>query len=769
MSSRRTMSARWPLSALAAAACLSLACSSVLVPESSSLCTSDEECPAGQQCNLQIGGLCEPEPTGLPPRSVLGFAIEEFASDAVVDVLACDPVTSTTGNELVLRRDDLFQRLRLSYREVVESVGDTCPAGYASTSQDPSLCEGAFDAALSLAQPSRLGGLPITTTAPYTPEAIGSMAEDGAVPTVEIEWPRSFDIGDDQPLRLVAVDARDDTLPGEYQRAPVNAVGHREGTGTEELALGIVARKRCQRRLLGDIRDYGGTSVDGDQRVEIRFAEPVASSATVVPYETATPCANDSQCPSGEACNPGLGRCGLALEGTLAATPVTTSTTQFSSPLFTHCEPDAQPDTMSFQVRYGPIGAIPSAPTLVAAIDQTLDAGLIGDPLPKTDPLAAPLCVPPWPAATRKTLSLEAPPVTVIDATGATNALRCCDMSECLPAEGVSAVTSTETSPTACTNVGDLSVTSTVTEETLGITAAQWEADGCAPWVSQSDGSIGRHVISVVTIAGEDPPPTDASYCQDGACEVWMSGTTGAPKTYRIDITPPQSALFQSTSVDLVIDDAVGEEIPPITLRPRTLLRGTVSCAPTVAGCVVAGATVIAERLRASPESDGPALRPFLFSQTVLEDGSFVLPVNPGLYVFTTLPPEGQPGGPADFAIVDAREGAPGVQISASQVPSIEVTDGTELLSGRSVRLQLRNFDFSARVLPYDLGSWRSQPDWPTDDDNQPRYDLNDPETCYATTDRGCTIRQITVGSVRPLTSNRAEFTVRSRGGSACP
>ena len=113
------------------------------------------------------------------------------------------------------------------------------------------------------------------------------------------------------------------------------------------------------------------------------------------------------------------------------------------------------------------------------------------------------------------------------------------------------------------------------------------------------------------------------------------------------------------------------------------------------------------------------------------------------------------------YAILDSFLGAGAIEELMRSVHAV-------IRAGRSVRLQLREFDPTTRVLPFDLGSWASQPDWPTDQLGNPIADLNDPSTCYGPPDRGCAIRQIN-GGVQPLSSARAEFTVRDRGSASCP
>lgn len=741
------------------------ACSTLETPPQDSLCNTDADCPPGQQCNLQIGGLCESEPQGLPPRAVLGFAVEDIAAGASVEVLACDEVVTTSSNELVLRRPWLFQTVALRLREFVERVGDVCPVGYDQSDADPGTCEAFIPGSFDLSQPSRLGRIPVTSGAVFDSMS-SAEGEDGSQPLpAEVTWPIDFGLGDDAPFLVAATDRRDPESPGQWDRASIWRVVHREQTSGVTLPLSVDVRRRCQRQLTGSVREFGGAASPGEQRVELTFGESVASRSSVLPAGSETPCVSDTQCPPGEACNPSLQTCGVDLRGFNASVAVEAS--PFTTPLFTHCEADAQPMKLDLGVRYGPVGATPTAPTMFAGFVQPLDPGLLGDPLPKTDALPGDLCLPPWSASSPYAVELSASPVEVIAATADSDAWRCCDTGECLPQSGLEGATPPGETPLGCPGFSSMSLTSALLTDSLGVEPDVWEADGCLPLFPRPDGSVGRHLVSVSLVEETQTPPAADSYCQGSTCTLLMSGTPDATRTYRVDVEQPASSFLRSSSF-LVDAGDPGQPLPPLTLEPRTILRGQVTCADGVEGCVVPGSTVIAERLRLVEEEDTTVLGPFIFSQAVLDDGSFFLPVNPGAYVFTTIPPAGLPGAPGDFAIIDARPGSDGVKISAAGVNFVDVGRDAVIRPGRSVRVQLREFDPTTRVLPFDLGSWASQPDWPTDQLGNPIADLNDPSTCYGPPDRGCAIRQIN-GGVQPLSSARAEFTVRDRGSSSCP
>jgi hypothetical protein len=748
------------LALLVSPACSDLRDYTVFTP-----CVDDTDCPAGQQCNTQLGGLCEPEPQGLPPRSVLGFVIDDPVLGEEVELLACDPQVSVGSTELSVLRDNLFQTIQVGYEETVEAVAGVCPSGYAPQSGDPSICVGVFPADIAMSQPSRLGRLAITASATLVPDP----AVEDSANNVDVVWPRSFGTDAEIPLTLALTDARSDTDQGEFARQAVRSGIRRDGAQTRPPDLGILvtSRKRCHRRLTGTVRSYmGGVSPD-ENRVELLFEEPIAATNSILPPGNPSVCVSDGDCPPGQACNLASGECGLDLRDVVASTTVAEGQLSFETYVYSHCEPDAQPSGIMFESRYGPLGASPEAPTMYAAFEQPLDIGLIGDPLPKTDSVPGAMCLPPWPSSSAVTLNLTAPPVTVIEGTSPATTWTCCSIDDCFPSDGPLEEQVPGDPPDRCDGFSTMTLTSDVTVEGLGIDEVDWLADGCLPWAPRTDGTIGRHTVTVTPLDADTPPTPGSSYCIDGACEVRLSSSVATPRTYVISIEQPVGALVRSESFTIALDGAEPSQTE-FELRPRTILQGQVTCASNLGECQTAGATIIAERLRIDGEDQTTVLRPYVYSQTSREDGQFFLPVNPGVYVLTTLPPAGQVGGPADLAIIDAREGSPDVTISGSGAPRLDVNRGTELLVGYTVRLRLNKFATSARVLPYDLGSWRAQPDWPRDSEGVALFDLNHPDTCYSGSQRGCVIRQVNAG-VRPLATSRAEFTVRSRGTSACP
>ena len=748
-----------------AAVTTSAGCSDLFDNTAFTPCAGDADCPTGEQCNIQLGGLCEPEPVGLPPRAVLGFVVDDPVLGEEVELLACDPEVSAGTTELSVLRSDLFQTLSVSYEETVEATSGVCPSGYEPRRDDPSVCSSQFPADVGLSQPSRLGRLTITTSATLTLDPGG----DTMASNVEVVWPRSFGSPDELPFTLAVTDTRDDNDPDEFARPPIRSVVHRDTPGAtpSKLDLLVTSRKRCHRRLTGAVRPFMGANTTDEYRVELLYDEPVAATNSVLPAGTSGVCVGDDDCGPGEACNASSGLCGIDLRGVVAGATVAEGQQSFAAYVYSHCEEDAQPSSLSLQSRYGPLGGSPSGPTMYADFMQPLEIGSIGDPLPKTDPLPDDLCLPPWPAPSAVAFELVAPPVTVIEGATPDTTWTCCTIGDCFPGEGPYEDQAPGDPPDRCGGFSTMTLTSDLMEDQFGLDEAAWVADGCLPLSPREDGTIGRHTVTVTALDAESPPPSDASYCVDGACQALLSASLSAPRTYALSIEQPVGALSRSESFEI----SLGGSEPPQTsfeLRPRTILQGQVTCASNLNECQTAGATVVAERLRVAGEDTATVLRPYVYSQTSRADGTFFLPVNPGVYVLTTLPPAGQVGGPADLTIIDAREGSPEVTVSATGTPFVSVSRGTQLLVGHTVRLRLNKFGSGARVLPYDLGSWRSQPDWPKDAEGAPLFDLNLPDTCYSGSQRGCVIRQVNAG-IRPLATSRAEFTVRSRGSSDCP
>ena len=757
--------ARWPLLALTGCLVIIVSCSNLLDNSAFSPCAGDSDCPVGEQCNIQLGGLCEPEPQGLPPRAVLGFVVEDPVLGEEVELLACDDQVAASTAELSVLRSHLFQILRVDYKETVEAIGGVCPSDYQSETATPTLCTGIFPADIVLTQPSRLGRPPLSTSGAFVPNTSESEADN----SVGLVWPRSFGTQAELPLVLSVADGRDEDEPGEFSRSLIRSTVHRADAATvaTDLPLFVTGRKRCHRRLTGNVRTFMGGLPAEEQRVELLFGEPVASMTTVLPKGQADVCITDNDCESGEACNTATGSCGLDLRDVVAASTVSPPQGSFEMYVYNHCEENSQPTALSFEARYGPLGGSPAAPTMYAAFDQPLDIGLIGDPLPKTDALQADLCLPSWPALSPVAITVLAPPVTVIEGSTSESTWTCCTIDDCFAGSSAIGEQTPAEPPGDCGGFSTMSLSTNLLAEELPFSDAEWAADGCLPLSPREDGAVGRHTVTVALLDSGTSPPTVGSYCVGGACQVQLSSSSTMPRSYSIVIEQPIGALTRSEAFTISLDSSD----PPLTefaLKPRVILKGQASCAPGLDGCENVGATIIAERLRMPGEDAAQVLRPYVFSETSLDDGHFFLPVNPGVYVLTTLPPEGQVGGPADFAIVDAREGSPDVTVSASGTPFVTVTRGTELLVGHSVRLRLNKFGSGARVLPYDLGSWGSQPDWPKDEEGVALFDLNLPETCYSGAQRGCVIRQINAG-IRPLATSRAEFTVRSRGSSACP
>jgi hypothetical protein len=274
------------------------------------------------------------------------------------------------------------------------------------------------------------------------------------------------------------------------------------------------------------------------------------------------------------------------------------------------------------------------------------------------------------------------------------------------------------------------------------------------------EGILGRYqsTVSGTTI--------DTACDAEGRCTMLAATGDGtAPRAHRLTLVQPRESVFRSDVLDVSIP-ADEDALPAIELRPRVQLRGQVVCAPDIPGCTPSDAIVFAERLRLDGdegfgiEAEDTVLAPYVFSIAALADGSFSLPVNPGVYVVTVFPAPASRGGPGRFVVLDLRDDAPGVDL-VEGVPVLGLADPLVIEAGRTVRISLQDFSAITRVFAFDTGTWALQGDVPVD--------LNAPGTCWNDDPTlGCVIRALNQG-VALYASGKTEFTVRDRGTSNCP
>jgi hypothetical protein len=266
--------------------------------------------------------------------------------------------------------------------------------------------------------------------------------------------------------------------------------------------------------------------------------------------------------------------------------------------------------------------------------------------------------------------------------------------------------------------------------------------------------------------------PFDTTSCvTDDPCQIALSaGTSGLE--YALRIEPPVGSLVRSVTLPpQVIDtNTPGVVAPPLAYR--VLLRGRVELAPLLDAdgnedltirCPV-NAEVMAERLRVPGEDTSTIVGPYFYSartipgSLVCEPGSshasFVLPVNPGVYLVTALPQTGSQGGPAKITVLDLREGSELVD-SSGPMPIADLPDPIVMEPGTLVTIELDNFDRSSAATPLDLAGWMPI-------DGYPELDLNRPDTCHGAIDRGCEIRRLRPkGGLSPTQEQYVKYLTR--------
>jgi hypothetical protein len=278
-----------------------------------------------------------------------------------------------------------------------------------------------------------------------------------------------------------------------------------------------------------------------------------------------------------------------------------------------------------------------------------------------------------------------------------------------------------------------------------------WEDLGCLP-IEPEDADAGVAAIMVSTPS-----------CTESPCTFELGrGPADAPPSYRLRVEPPVGSVLASKVADVhLVNDSFGR----IGLSQRPLIRGVVKlpeslCDAAEGDCGAERAVVMAERLWMPDDDPAGVLAPHFYSAETFYDpitqtqGAFVLPVNPGVYVFTVLPAGVRNGGPAPIQVLDMPEG---------HVEQLEIT----LDLGVTVSIRMRGFDRDASVLPLDTGTW-SGIDHPAGDGRT--LDLNDPDECYPVGGtQGCRIRAL-VPPGRQLFLNQVDETgfIARKGSAAC-
>ncbi|KIG12293.1 hypothetical protein DB30_01634 [Enhygromyxa salina] len=709
-------------------------------------CEDDIDCGDDAVCSLALGSICVPEAP--PPRTVIGLDIQE--GNVRIELEGCDPEVSrqVQGTELrVEKHDSLVKSYRLRANEVhsvLNCGGSSCEDGVCD--ETTLTCTKPSDALLGLSMISRLGLAELTSpqktyltvTDPPQPEGV-------LPPPVEFIWP-SYDSSNETAhaaLRLRVTPPLEAPTRSQYQRVIAEDA---------EADLETAAVIRCQRAIFGNegsVRTLAGVPVSG-ANVEFIHNEPIATSATVI--GTGASCVDTEDCLPGWACN-AAGTCGLDLTGVSAGSSVSIEDPPGAlAPAFLHtyCEGIVAP--VEPLIRHFRVSVTPPASTGLPNAIYSLAQGFIDPPQPgiftevniQDIDGAEGLCLPNWQPPQTISFSLSGAPVPLTETELGVYA--CCS-TECLPN------TETEGGPTPPPTIETCQNFDTARFETRWYheDLVTWAIAGCIPTASYNDGSSGGVVRNI-------------DECPDDGCSVDLSPgeLEEASRMYRVSIVQPVGSVFRSQTFQVAVDPET-TSFEPFELEPRVLVRGQIACASDSDNCNAENAIFAAERLRAdTDDSDLPG--PFYFQGRVDATGSFVLPLDPGLYVVTAYPAVGQSGGPAPFEVLDLREGSPELT-SVGGVLNAVLSKPLELDDGVLVRVQLSGFDVSTRVTPLDTGSWASQASFP------PAFDLNAPLTCHGSSSRGCVIRRIrpTDTPIPLLISGRFEFTTRDRGSDQCP
>ncbi|PRQ07357.1 hypothetical protein ENSA7_30690 [Enhygromyxa salina] len=708
-------------------------------------CEDDIDCGDGAVCSLALGNICVPEAP--PPQTVIGLDIQE--GNIRIELRGCDPEVSrqVQGTELRVEKHDSLVKSYSVRANEVQSVlncgGNSCEDGVCD--EDTLTCTRTSDALLGLSMISRLGLAELTSPQKSYVTAPDPPLPEGELPApAEFTWP-SYDSTEAKAhaaLRLRVTPPLEALTRSHYQRVIAE-------DAAPELETSAVIR--CQRAIFGNegsVRTLAGTPVSG-ANVEFIHNEPIATSATVL--GTGAACVDTEDCLPGWACN-GAGTCGLDLTGVSAGSSVSIEDPPGAlapAYLHTYCEGIVAP--VEPLIRQFRVSVTPPASTGLPNAIYSLAQGFLDPPQPGTLTEvniqdvdgATSLCLPDWQPTQTIAFSLSGTPVALAETDLGVYA--CCS-TECLPSA------ETEDGPTPPPSIESCQSFDNARFDTRwhNLDLVEWAVAGCIPTATYSDGSSGGVVRNV-------------SECADEGCSVDLSpGMLDDPgRKYTVSILQPVGSVFRSQTFQVTVDPET-TSFEPFELQPRVLLRGQISCASGADGCSAENAIFAAERLRADTDgSDLPG--PFYFQARVDANGSFVLPVDPGLYVVTAYPAVGQSGGPAPFEVLDLREGSPELT-SVDGVWNAIVAEPFELDDGVLVRVQLSGFDVSTRVTPLDTGSWASQSNFPAE------IDLNAALTCHGSSSRGCLIRRIrpTDTPISLLISGRFEFTTRDRGSDQC-
>lgn len=768
---------------LAALLATPLACSTLAEVEPIDKCVSDDECDAkipGQVCG---GGICY-DPS-LPARAVLGVDVlgsGQGSTNLRVELRGDDAATLRIDRTPIRYSVSLDDR-KLENDKVVPGVRDqlniSLSETYTTADKNKSI---ALPGSLTLSQASRLGRDPVVSN-PLRFEVVDPMTMQAIEdPLVSLPWAR-YDRdkdGNDIPL-LIAINLDngldEDTFMQINRGLVYRQLVRPQLAGVGNYTFVMQTRRECHRGVHGTLRLTDGSVPSTPVDISFRHArrDPAAGPICDPAPETGTPaicspqtiaaldslpecitandcprpygchssgdskrcgCDSDDECPLGQVCELTSKRCALDL-GDLPAIKSVSSTVdtvnEYQAWIYTYCESNLEADReMELIVSATPRNpdGVGPAPLPALSYHTTIDFLWNNGMLPPAE--ADRICLPPWAPPQSLAFQLSSAPQKLYS-DGDGRDFVCCNTA-CLDA-------APGTAPNSCPLGATVTARTVFTPDPVA-----WNDASCMA-LERNDPTLPEGSQRVIY------GPLDRTPCASpgSPCEIALShGETNLE--YEIRIEPPVGSLVRSAILPPQIVDAGTASITPVQLEHRVLVRGRVKL-PADTTCSDAepclpDAEILAERMRLADEDPTTTLGPFFYTaQTIAKsvgdpdedlDADFVLAVNPGVYLITALPQSGSQGGPARIAVFDLRLDSPLVTTKGA-MPTADL--GTiELEPGKLVTIELDNFDRSSVAVPLDLAGWAGQIA------GYPDLDLNDPNTCYGGTARGCQIRRLRPG-----------------------
>jgi len=807
------VSRRVPLLLAAAMGC------STLAPKAPEVeCTTNEECVE----RLGVGFVCAVDVcrdgSNVPPIEYIGLDVQEVlggqtrfrAEVAGCDAEVIDDDTSNGVQVLSVPRREVAQRLRLAaYNELPPDTG--APSVVPSTftvSQDSRFAREAqerqvtYDPEDPSTDPTVELSWPRYTVDNDLPSALadgGYLLWETQPLSDEDSTPRALryqfitppvSLGEGEAPCLTDLDCcpQGETCdPDDVRNACVTTLGEcrHPFDDTAVYTYTYVYNEGCDRELNGRVVTVNDNlDVLGPMRgagIVLRHADtegedPLTLTRLDDPSlaEREPECSPSVPCPDGLVCNETTEQCDLPLPGLTAWTGTVPTEADdgvagnFEARVYIYC--DAFPTTTttrSFDATITPPDEL-GAPSVTLHIDAVFDPVQPGGNSPAD--YSGDLCVPTIGAQEDITLALSGAPRSLLPG------YTCCDI-DCLPRTADDAESGPPEASSQCSGATSGSTPVFRAETPLILddeVLTRWNADDspCVPVRPDENDAVGvlRRSGSCGTTSMTGTPEDDALQCN---LQLPANSAEGA-RTYDLRIETPTGSV--SGSVDTNIDVAAepGTTIYDIALPDRIMVRGRVvvgDCdedGEADGDCGSPGAQVLAERLRMAGETvantPGPYFHqvPTFYDPTAADgerDGSYVLPLDPGVWIVTALPDSGTDGGPAHLSLLDLRTGATQREKNFELEPGILVT------------IDVSSFDRRSAIIPLDTGSWALE----TDDQlthpdrmGQPDevLDLGAPGECLsADATIGCRIRRLVAGSSLPPSQiGQVRFTTRDLG-----